>query len=155
MTFKFYISVAKKLKLKVRKFCGLGPTLQKLRGKNSQEGDFLTPRPTILNWVKYMAVNKNTKFFFAPLPFGHPYLFEIRTYKNVSEKMIGDMIIEEKMDMLRKENKLVLMDGSLCALRSVLLFCCNLRFIINSVQTTDYRRVILIEDCILRSKISS
>ena len=113
------------------------------------------PPPTILNWVKYLAVNKNTKVFFAPLPFGHPYLLETRTYKNVSEKMIGDMLIEEKMDVLRKENKLVLIGGSLCALRSVLLFYCNLRFIINSVQTTDYRRVILIEDCILRSKISS
>ena len=62
------------------------------------------PPPTILNWVKYMAVNKNTKVFFAPLPFGHPYLLETRTYKNVSEKMIGDMLIEEKMDVLRKEN---------------------------------------------------
>ena len=51
MTLKFYTSVAKRLKLKVRKFWGLIPTLAEVTGEKLVGGPFC-PLPPILNRVK-------------------------------------------------------------------------------------------------------
>ena len=94
-------------------------------------------------------------FFFVSLRFGHPYLFETRMYKKESEKKIEDLIIEKKINMLRKENKLVLKSGRLCVLRSILLqpqvyhkFNSN-----NRLQKSDFNRGVynLTKDFILNS----
>ena len=54
MAFKFYTSVAKGFKLKVRKFWGLIPRLIEVTGKKILEegGGFLSPHKHILNRVK-------------------------------------------------------------------------------------------------------
>ena len=51
MALKSYTSVAKGLKLKVRKFFGLNPTFAEVRGEKLVGGNFL-PSPPILNRVK-------------------------------------------------------------------------------------------------------
>ena len=43
MALKFYISVANRLKLKVRKFLGLISTFVDVKGKKNGRGVFLTP----------------------------------------------------------------------------------------------------------------
>ena len=53
MALKFYTSVAKELKLKVRKFWGLIPTFGEVTGEKLVEGLFAPPRSfLILNRVK-------------------------------------------------------------------------------------------------------
>ena len=49
---KFYTSVAKGLKLKVRKFWGLIPTFVEVPGERLVGGPFCPPPPPILNSVK-------------------------------------------------------------------------------------------------------
>ena len=48
----FYISLAKGLKLKVRRFWGLIPTFVEVAGEKLVEGVLLPPAPPILNRVK-------------------------------------------------------------------------------------------------------
>ena len=57
---KFYTSVVKGLKLKVRKFLELIPTFVKVTGENLVGGLFTTPPPPILNRVK---ITKDICFF--------------------------------------------------------------------------------------------
>ena len=52
MTLKFYTSVAKRLKLKVRKFWELIPTFVEITGEKLVGGAFRPPLP-ILNRVKF------------------------------------------------------------------------------------------------------
>ena len=49
---KFYASVAKGLKLKVRKFWGLIPAFVEVTGEKLVGGAFMPPPPIILNRVK-------------------------------------------------------------------------------------------------------
>ena len=59
---KFYSSVAKELKLKVRKFWGLIPTFVEVTGEKLVGGRFLlTP---ILNRVKHICLKSSQKFTF-------------------------------------------------------------------------------------------
>ena len=51
MVLKFYTSVERRLKLKVKKFLGLIPTFVEVTEKNLVRGAFLTPH--ILSRVKY------------------------------------------------------------------------------------------------------
>ena len=57
---KFYTGVAKRLKLKVRKFCGLNPTFVEVTEEKLVGGLFVTPppppaTPPILNSVKILS----------------------------------------------------------------------------------------------------
>ena len=53
MALKFYTSLEKKLKLKVRKFCGLIRMFEEVTGEKLVWRNFLPPSPThILNRVK-------------------------------------------------------------------------------------------------------
>ena len=52
MTLKFYTSVAKGLKLKVRKFCGLSPAFVEVTEKKLVEGGPFYSPPLFLNRVK-------------------------------------------------------------------------------------------------------
>ena len=45
MTLKFYISVAKGLKLKVRRFCGLRRTFVEVTGEKLAGGGLFAPHP--------------------------------------------------------------------------------------------------------------
>ena len=54
MTLKFYTSVSKVLKTKVRKFWELSPTFVEITGKKLVGGDFLLP--PILNRIKTIEI---------------------------------------------------------------------------------------------------
>ena len=56
MTLKFYISVAKGLKLKVRRFCGLSLMFVEVTGEKLVGGAFLPP---ILNRIKEYIGHRN------------------------------------------------------------------------------------------------
>ena len=56
MTLKFYISVAKGLKLKVRRFCGLSLMFVEVTGEKLVGGAFLPP---ILNRIKEYIAHRN------------------------------------------------------------------------------------------------
>ena len=57
MTLKFYTSVAKGLKLKVRKFCGLSPTFVEVTGEKLLGRAFLpTPDPGLTSCVRLICV---------------------------------------------------------------------------------------------------
>ena len=49
---KFYISVTKELKLKIRNFGGLIPTFVEVMGEKLEGGPFYPPPPSIRNRVK-------------------------------------------------------------------------------------------------------
>ena len=64
MVLKFYTSVAKGLKLKVRKFCGLIPTFVEVTGKNLLVGrGWLFAPALILNRVKKLEKIINEVIF--------------------------------------------------------------------------------------------
>ena len=45
MAMKFYTNMTRELKLKLRKFLGLRPTIVEVTGEKMVEGTFLTPPP--------------------------------------------------------------------------------------------------------------
>ena len=55
LVLKFYTSVAKVLKIKVRKFCGLIPTFVEVTGKKLVRDTFLLPPSPILHKVNLCA----------------------------------------------------------------------------------------------------
>ena len=57
MAWKFYTSVEKRLKLKVKKFWGLIPMFAEVIGEKLV-GDFLPPPPPILNRVNIVKVGE-------------------------------------------------------------------------------------------------
>ena len=57
MNLKFYTSVAKGLKLKVKKFSGLVPTFVEVTGGKLVGGGLFAPPPLILNRVKKMFLS--------------------------------------------------------------------------------------------------
>ena len=62
---KFYISVANGLKLKVRKFFGLIPTLVEVTGEKLVAGPFAPappPSPILIRVKSRLIFKKNTKF---------------------------------------------------------------------------------------------
>ena len=59
MTLKFYISMVKELKLKVRKFSGLIPTFVEVTGEKLV-GGLLLPRPPTLNRVNDLTEGFST-----------------------------------------------------------------------------------------------
>ena len=62
MGLKFYTSVAKGLKLKVRKFCGLISTFVEVTGEKLVGGFLAPPPPPILIRVKYLFLNLDLVF---------------------------------------------------------------------------------------------
>ena len=64
---KFYTSVVKRLKLKVRKFLGVIPTFVKIKGEKLVRGGGLSAPPPILNRVNiettYIQKERSTKHF--------------------------------------------------------------------------------------------
>ena len=92
MALKFYTSVTKRLKLKVRKFLGLIPTFVKVSGEKLVKGAFCLPHPPILNRVNtafrelQITASKLFTYFNNNLMKGKPkkshLLFSSKTPKN-------------------------------------------------------------------------
>ena len=83
MALKFYTNVTKELKLKVRKFLGLIPTIVEVTGEKLVGGGgfFATPSPPILNRVKgRLSSESNLIFrnFFLYSPTLPPFIVLIR-----------------------------------------------------------------------------
>ena len=62
MALKFHTSVVKGLKLKVRKFWRLIPVFVKVTGEKLVRGAFLFPPLSILNRVKALGMNIQSKY---------------------------------------------------------------------------------------------
>ena len=62
---KFYTSVAKRLKLKVKTFCGLISTFVKLTGEKLVEGTFVIP-PPILQYPNFQKPTLPSKIHWVP-----------------------------------------------------------------------------------------
>ena len=61
MTLKFYASMEKGLKLKVRNFCGLSPSFVEVTGEKLVRGGMFAPPPSILNRVKALPKHKQAR----------------------------------------------------------------------------------------------